>query len=231
MKEEVILHIETATEVCSVALSNSGVMIALEEIDEPNAHSREITLLIEQCFQKTGLNLENIAAVSVSAGPGSYTGLRVGVSTAKGICYSLNKPLLVVETLKTMAWACREQEPDALYVPMIDARRMEVYLAAYNAKLQVVQATEAHVLSHGSLDGIMAAAGNSPIIVCGNGAEKAKESLKEGAVKYSSVRCSAAHQAGLAWTAYQQKIFADLVVFEPEYLKAPNITSPKQHKF
>lgn len=229
MKEGILLHLETATEICSVALSQKGQLLHLEETSEPNAHSRVITLLIEQCLKVAGVGMNELSGVGVSAGPGSYTGLRVGVSTAKGICYSLKAPLFAVDTLLTMARACQTELPGATYIPMIDARRMEVYLAVYDQQMNCLLPTEARVLDECTQTELLKLA-NKPLVLCGNGAIKARPLLGDAAV-LSPIRCSAAHQIALVWEQFQAGNQADLVAFEPAYLKNPNITKPKKYKF
>jgi tRNA threonylcarbamoyladenosine biosynthesis protein TsaB len=228
MKEGILLHLETATEVCSVALSQNGKLIHFEETTEPNAHSRVITRLIERCLKAAGIGINKLSGVGVSAGPGSYTGLRVGVSTAKGICYSLGIPLFAADTLLTMAWACQAELPGATYIPMIDARRMEVYLAIYDRQMNCLLPTEARVLDEHTQAELPLL--DKPLVLCGNGAHKAQSLFGDAAV-LSPIRCSAAHQIALIWEQFQAGAQADLVTFEPAYLKNPNITNPKEYKF
>src|SRR5471030_2964914 len=141
-----ILQIETATTVCSVALSKDGVVLAVKQMDQRNIHAEVITLYIEELLTTTGTKYSDLDAIAVSCGPGSYTGLRIGVSTAKGLCYALDKPLIAVETLKAMADGMMAQLKDqlaenTLLCPMIDARRMEVFTAVFNNKSEQVTPT------------------------------------------------------------------------------------------
>ena len=153
-----ILNIDTATAVCSVALAKEGSVIALRESHSSNEHSSVISSFIEGVISDAGMALDRIDAVSVSMGPGSYTGLRIGVATAKGLCYALDRPLIAIPTLLAMAWGMRErtratnllsESPaggEVLFCPMIDARRMEVYAAFYNQDLTEVRETKAEII-------------------------------------------------------------------------------------
>src|ERR1700743_3579677 len=132
-----IIQIETATTVCSIALANQGRILAVKQLNERNVHAEAITLFIQDVLNEAGVKYEELQAVAVSCGPGSYTGLRIGVSTAKGLCFALDKPLIAVETLACMAAGVVSRFPDqldseTLLCPMIDARRMEVFTAIYN---------------------------------------------------------------------------------------------------
>ena len=149
-----ILQIETATAVCSCALSLNGETIALRELNQANVHIEKLTLLIEEVLEAAGRTLKDLNAVAVSMGPGSYTGLRIGVSTAKGLCYALDIPLLAVSTLDAMASGFLEKHPDlqneALICPMIDARRREVYSAVYAADLSKIEPVAARIIDESS---------------------------------------------------------------------------------
>jgi tRNA threonylcarbamoyladenosine biosynthesis protein TsaB len=146
-----ILNIETATPVCSIALFKGEELLALRETDVKNAHSQSIAVFIDEVFKEAGFQPDDLDAVAVSSGPGSYTGLRIGVSTAKGICYALNKPLISVGTLEAMAYgmaeACKENRiENCLFAPMIDARRMEVYTSLFAYDLSVKEEVSALVV-------------------------------------------------------------------------------------
>ncbi len=149
-----ILNIESATGICSVGLSKGDELLALVENHEGNVHSEKITLLIADCMRDAGYELEAIDAVSVSEGPGSYTSLRVGSAVAKGICYALNKPMIAVSTLKSLAKAsfAKEGIDSATYIPMIDARRMEVYMAVYDSDIQQLAPISAKVLDEQTMN-------------------------------------------------------------------------------
>ena len=172
-----ILNIETSTEVCSLGISRGNEMLVIKNAPEQYGHASWITRLIEECLKEAGLSLKDIDAVAVSKGPGSYTGLRIGAATAKGICYSLGKPLIGINTLQALAWGTWEREKvDGLYCPMIDARRMEVYLAIFNTAGEEISPVQAIVLEENSLEAFLAE--GKKIVCSGNGAEKSKSVLK-----------------------------------------------------
>ena len=150
----IILGIETATSVCSIALSRDGKLIAIRESEGAKEHSAMLTGFIAELVAEAGITYSQIDAFAVSMGPGSYTGLRIGVSSAKGLCYALDKPFIAVDTLKALAWQaqqlCKQQKRDienSLFCPMLDARRMEVFTALFDHKLQVVEAVNALVVT------------------------------------------------------------------------------------
>jgi len=222
-----ILHIETATDTCAVALGEGGQLLQLEEAPGTFQHAAQLTLLIRSAFEKADRAMSELDAVAVSSGPGSYTSLRVGTATAKGICYALDKPLIAVNTLQALALACLQQErEEGLYYPMIDARRMEVYTAAFDAaNQQLTDATPLIVEEHTFEEPI---AKGTPIILCGNGAPKCQKILPNEGILYSNVVCSAAHLVPLALRAFEREAFEDVAYYDPLYLKPPNITTPKK---
>lgn len=222
-----ILCIETATEVCSVALFNKNELLVLNEINEGNMHASALTGLIEKTVKEAGLNLNQLDAICVSKGPGSYTGLRVGVSTAKGLCFGLDIPLLAVNTLQSMAGVYMHQNPNntKAICAMIDARRMEVYAAIYNNNLGEINPTQAIVIDEHSFEEQL---NQEQIIFIGNGAAKCKSTITHtNAVFVDDITCSA---LGLGKPAYQLFIenkFEDTAYFEPFYLKDFIGTVPK----
>lgn len=221
-----ILNLETATEVCSVGLAGAGRPLALCERTEGNDHGRIVTRLVGACMDAAGLELGDLSAVAVSGGPGSYTSLRIGVSVAKGICFALERPLLAVDTLASLAWAAArtDGDPDALYCPMIDARRMEVYTALYDAGGQEVLPVQPMVLDDSAFRSYFEA--GKRLVFVGNGSEKCRPLLAGRNAAFPAVRCSAAHLAELSFRQFTQGVFADLAGYSPNYLKAPNITRP-----
>jgi len=222
-----ILSIETATEVCSVCLSQNGAPLALRESTNAQDHAAQITLMIADCFREAGLELAALDAVAVSDGPGSYTSLRIGLATAKGICYALDKPLIAVSTLQAIAWAASVEIPDAnIYVPMIDARRMEVYMQAFSRDIRPINEAEAVILHSGLFDSWLQT--GQSVVCAGNGSDKAQEILAGPGVSYSCARCSALHLIPLSEAAFAKADFADIAYHAPFYLKAPNITTPRK---
>jgi len=222
-----ILHIETATQVCSVALSVDGKVMHIRESREKNSHSTTITVFIEQIMQAAGIPFAAIDAVAVSMGPGSYTGLRIGVSTAKGICYALDKPLIAINTLHSMAAGMKIEmeshfkEIPSLPVqlcPMIDARRMEVYNALYDNELNTVRATQAEIISE---DSFREELENQIVVFAGDGAEKCKPMMENhpNAHFLDDFFPSATYMIGLAEKKFKAGDFENVAYFEPFYLK------------
>lgn len=223
-----LLLLETATERCSVGIADGGHLLALREAEAEYQHAARITLLIEAALREAGLSLPEIDAVAVSSGPGSYTSLRVGSSTAKGIGFALQKPLIVVDTLQALARAARQPDdaPETVYIPMIDARRMEVYSAIYDQQLQEISPAQALVILSDSF--ALYRKQGHPIAFCGNGAEKCRSVLSGPDLTYrTDIICSAAHLSVLAEQAFEQKEFSDVAYYEPRYLKPPNVTRPR----
>jgi tRNA threonylcarbamoyladenosine biosynthesis protein TsaB len=222
-----ILCIETATEICSVSLSHEGKTIALAETDKGFSHASTLTILIQKCLDEVNLTLNDLDAVALSQGPGSYTGLRIGVSVAKGICYALDKPMIAIDTLEALAWACaNEEKQDVHYCPMIDARRMEVYTAMYNLQNEEEQSVNALIVETNAFEDIFSK--KETIIFCGNGAEKCKPVLTSPFAKFSSIICSAKHLSFLAKKYFVDGKFCDVAYFSPLYYKSPNITIPRK---
>jgi tRNA threonylcarbamoyladenosine biosynthesis protein TsaB len=216
-----LLCLETATTVCSVALAQDGHLLALRETHDSNAHSSRLTLLIEEVLQQSGKLLKDLDAVAVSKGPGSYTGLRIGVSTAKGLCYGLDKPLIAVSTLQAMAYGMSVQcdaPNDTLLCPMIDARRMEVYMALYDSSNKLFSPTVAEIIHADTFADVIS---NHTILCAGDGAEKCKAFFEnQKNVLFPAVNIpSAQYIVPLAEQAFQQQQFEDVAYFEPYYLK------------
>ena len=221
----VILSIETATNVCSVALSGDGKLLSLRESILKNAHSSVLTKFIEEVFQTAGLSLHEVDAIAVSEGPGSYTGLRIGIATAKGLCYALDKPLIAVSTLKAMAsgmlassLVTRHSSPVTFLCPMIDARRMEVFTAVYNSNLGEIYEPSAEIITESSFSELLK---GHNIVFAGDGAEKCKPylSVHENAIFQEDFHNSAKHMIQLATGQFLTGNFENIAYFEPRYLK------------
>lgn len=216
-----ILSIETSTQVCSVAVSKNGVLTSLMETSVSNSHAELITLLCEKALAESNITFSDLQAVAVSQGPGSYTGLRIGASTAKGFCYALDIPLIAVSTLKAMALGLLNQTQstdNVLFCPMIDARRMEVYNEIFNHDLQVIQPVQATIIDENSFDPYLQ---NHPIVFGGDGAAKCQPILghHKNAVFVNNFAPSASWIAVLAHAHYLSDQFTDTAYFEPYYLK------------
>ncbi|TDG35863.1 tRNA (adenosine(37)-N6)-threonylcarbamoyltransferase complex dimerization subunit type 1 TsaB [Pedobacter changchengzhani] len=222
-----ILLIETATKVCSVALSVDGNVVALKEESGQSLHASNLTLFIDEVIKNSLLEYKDLDAVCVSKGPGSYTGLRIGVSSAKGICFALDIPLIAIETLLMMAAGFLEQHTDykGLVTPMIDARRMEVYTSVFDAKLNVLEPTSAKIIDAESYSNFLTA---SELTFIGDGAEKCAITLNHSNSKFNLDNFnSATNMSKLAESAFHNNKFEDVAYFEPFYLKDFVVTQPK----
>jgi tRNA threonylcarbamoyladenosine biosynthesis protein TsaB len=211
-----ILHLETATKVCSVAISNNGTVISIKEtVSDGYTHSESLTLFIQDVLNQAQLALADLSAVSVSAGPGSYTGLRIGLSTAKGLCFALNIPLIAIDTLTALKNVIPSGEMPV--IPMLDARRMEVYAQVFDANGKTLQEIDAIVLTEDSFSDF------EPFIVLGDGAAKCKEMWGHRNITWNeNVLSSAKGQASIAYEKFQKKEFENLAYFSPIYLKDAN---------
>jgi tRNA threonylcarbamoyladenosine biosynthesis protein TsaB len=222
-----ILQLETATPVCSVALSINGKTVAHKEESAQNIHAAKLTLFIEEVMGQAQLVFNDLDAIAVSKGPGSYTGLRIGVSTAKGLCFALDKPLIAINTLKMMAAGFLQENPGfkGLICPMIDARRMEVFTGVYDSDLSEVEPTSAKIIDENSFVDLLA---QSEMAFIGNGAEKCQATINHANAQFFSANFnSASHMSSLANLAFMDKKFEDVAYFEPFYLKDFVFTTPK----
>ncbi len=228
MKEPLLLLLETATDVCSVGLARGERLLSLRQSNSGQDHAAVITLFIQAVMEEAEQKLSDLDAVVVSDGPGSYTSLRIGASTAKGICFALGKPLIAVDTLQSLALACRTERPGAgWYCPMIDARRMEVYCALFDAAMERVWDPRAAVLDAALFDAFLQE--EKTVSICGSGAPKAVEIFSGKQVVHTPLVCSAPFLLPFALEAYHMEKFKDLAYYTPTYLKPPNITTPKKN--
>lgn len=223
-----ILQIDTATEVCSVSLSLDGQVIHKMEAAEPNLHASKLTIFIDELLHNAHLSYADLSAVAVSKGPGSYTGLRIGVSTAKGLCYALDIPLLAVNTLASMFKGYASTHglaENTVYVPMLDARRMEVYQMVYDHQGAVIQPTEAVIMDVDTFQPFA----NQNVILFGSGALKLNDLYSQSAhVQVDmSYQHSSSYLAESAFEKFEIQDFEDLIYFEPFYLKEFIATTPK----
>ena len=223
-----ILNIETSTTVCSVSLSENGICKCVRENFNGNNHSELIGVFTQEVLAEAGVEPKDLDAVALSIGPGSYTGLRIGTSFAKGLCYGTDIPLITIPTLKIIAQNAKEKyniEEDALLCPMIDARRMEVYCCVYDSKLNEVRATEPQIIDENSFADILK---DKKVYFFGNGAAKCKSYIThENAIFLDEVYPLATSMIKLADAAFESEDFADVAYFEPFYLKAAHVTMPK----
>jgi tRNA threonylcarbamoyladenosine biosynthesis protein TsaB len=210
-----ILNIETATKNCSVALSKAGKTLAIREIAEQNfSHAEKLHVFIEELLLETNVTLKEVKAIAVSQGPGSYTGLRIGVSAAKGLCYALSIPLIAIDTLEILARKINISNGTIL--PMIDARRLEVYSAFFDKNYAKIRETKAEIIDENSFQ-----EASEILHLIGDGAMKFKEILTDEKFKYyPEIQFpSAADMSLISFQKFQKKQFEDVAYFEPFYLK------------
>ncbi len=210
-----ILHINTALETASVSLALKGSVILERQNGIQKDHASFLQLAIGEMMQEAEIPLKDLGAVAVIHGPGSYTGLRVGMAGAKGICYALSTPLITINTLEWMAEACKNEDAD-LYCPMIDARRMEVFTALYNRRLEEISPPSPLILQP---DSFATALETNKITFFGNGAEKFSILFSHPNAAFKTLVSGAEELASISWKRYQNGIFADLAYSEPLYVK------------
>ena len=210
-----LLHLETCTKMCSVALSENGKLIDCIENDAENyIHGEYLTVFIEEILSKNQLLPNQLAGVSFSSGPGSYTGLRIGLSVAKGLCFALSIPLISVSTLKVLALTGKEKYPNSTLVPMLDARRNEVYCEIFDKELTSIKPLSADILDEKSYQNF------EPFVYFGDGAEKMSTHWENRKITfYESIKLSAKGQVALAYEKFNQSEFEDVAYFTPLYLK------------
>ncbi|PXY45529.1 tRNA (adenosine(37)-N6)-threonylcarbamoyltransferase complex dimerization subunit type 1 TsaB [Flavobacterium hydrophilum] len=219
-----ILNIETATKNCSVSIAKEGKTIIFKEIaEEGYSHAEKLHVFIEEIIAESGISVHDLVAVAVSQGPGSYTGLRIGVSAAKGLCFALNIPLIAVDTLQTLA--SQAKVSDGKIIPMLDARRMEVYSAIFSADLKTERSILAEVIDENSFIDF-----TETLYFVGDCAEKCKTVLtKENFVFLEDVKYpSADAMSTISYDKYQISDTVDVAYFEPYYLKDFMIAPPKK---
>jgi tRNA threonylcarbamoyladenosine biosynthesis protein TsaB len=210
-----ILSIETSTEICSIALHDNGELLSYFEIRAEKSHSEHITLLIKSVLDFAKVQMNQLNAIAISRGPGSYTGLRIASSTAKGLCYALNIPFIAVDTLQAMAlgfanlnqWVC----------PMLDARRLEIFCAMFDAQNQMIQPIESKILENAIFDSFLE---QNKIIFIGNAVEKSEPFIQHpNACLIKGVHPSAKNIGLIANLKFIHQEFENVVTFEPFYLK------------
>ena len=232
-----ILCIETGTDICSVGIARDGELISLRESDEGRDHARQVGVFVDELLDEMGLQPEDLDAVAVGKGPGSYTGLRIGVSFAKGLCYGIQKPLIAIGSLNALTEVAREDYEagildvdgwdDAVLCPMVDARRMEVYTQRFDAEGKALSEVSAEII-----DGESFAAervSERPCVIFGNGAKKCEEVLS--GAQWVAVAPSARGLVRLAEEAFEAGQFEDIAYFEPFYLKDFVVTTSKKRLF
>ncbi len=219
-----ILCIETGTDICSVGLARDGELVSLRESDEGRDHAKNVAVFVDELLRENGVAAEELSAVAVGMGPGSYTGLRIGVSFAKGLCYGLQIPLVAVGSLDSMVQVAREDYEagiidvdnwdDAVLCPMVDARRMEVYTQMFDANGKPLNEVKAEIVTEGSFADWRS---ERPFVIFGNGAAKCSEVLNDAT--YINITPSARGLAALAHQRFEAGKTEDIAYFEPFYLK------------
>lgn len=231
-----ILCIETGTDICSVGIVNNGELISLRESDSGRDHAKKVAVFVDELLTENDIDPQQIDAVAVGEGPGSYTGLRIGISFAKGLCYGLGKPLIAVSSLASLAAVAIEDYNagiidienwnSALLCPMIDARRMEVYTQVFDSKANPLSGVTAEVVDENTLAEHRATTDH--FVVFGSGAAKCAEIL---GAELIDVTPSVRGMAAIAESKYAANDFADVAYFEPYYLKDFVVTTSKKRLF
>lgn len=213
-----ILNIETSSTVCSVSLSKNGELISFKEINDGFTHAENLHVFIEEVLKTANISAKELSAIAISKGPGSYTGLRIGVSATKGLAFSLNIPLIALDTLQIMTNGALIKDDTAVYCPMIDARRMEIYTAVYDKDLKQLKETEALIVDENSIQPLSEF---EKIYFFGDGMQKCKEVLRslKNAAFIDAILPSAKNMCDLSYKKYSEKKFEDVAYFEPFYLK------------
>jgi len=224
-----ILSLETSARVCSVAIHDDITLIATAEVHIEQSHASKLSVLIDEVRRAANIELNQLNAVAVTSGPGSYTGLRIGTSTAKGLCFSLDIPLVSIGTLDLLSFQMSKKNPEnANLCPMIDARRMEVYCQLFNPSLETILPIEAKVIDELSFKEQLE---NYQIIFFGDGASKCKEKIDHPNARFvEGIYPAASHMGSIAFQKFAVGDFEDVINFEPHYLKEFMIKKPNSAK-
>lgn len=227
LKNTYILCIDTSTEVCTVALACDNVLLASRENADGRSHAQMLLPYIDEVLQEAGVKPAQLSAVAIGMGPGSYTGLRIGTSTAKGLCYALSVPLIAIPTLRIIAAGAVAMSPaddTALFCPLLDARRMEVYSELFDRQLTSLSSFQSIIVDEKSFDDLL---GKNKVVFCGNGMEKCRPLLQSKAnALFCDAPLSARNMVSLAFEDFQQQKFADTAYFEPLYGKEYHAAKP-----
>ena len=235
MTNPLILHLETATNICSVALSRGEKILVIRESDEDRSHGSLLTPFMQEVLDETGIRPDEINAIAVSKGPGSYTGLRIGVSVTKGFAYASNIPVIGIVTLQAMVVAAthhqrvqelQQQYPELLFCPLIDARRMEVFSGLYDKNAEILLPVVATVVDETSFNKEL---DSNHIVFFGNGSDKISDTIQHPHAHFiKEIYPSSEFMVPLALRNYKNNIFEDTAYFEPFYLKDFVATIPKK---
>jgi tRNA threonylcarbamoyladenosine biosynthesis protein TsaB len=210
-----MLNIDTALEVASLCISQEGKPLGFASNAEQKDHSRWLHPAIRELLRRQKITLQDIRAIAVTAGPGSYTGLRVGLAAAKGLCYALDIPLVTITTLDTMAFAVKGESTD-LICPLIDARRMEVFTAVFDQNLNQVIPPHAMIINETSFAQLLS---SHELLFCGSGSKKLQAAISHPKARFTAATSNATHLASIAWKNFCEERFSDLAYTEPLYLK------------
>ncbi|MFT4535142.1 MAG: tRNA threonylcarbamoyladenosine biosynthesis protein TsaB [Saprospiraceae bacterium] len=222
-----ILNIETSTDICSVCISRGSEVLSIRETPRSYSHSEVIAVFIDECFKEMSITAKNLDAVSISRGPGSYTALRIGAATAKGICFAVDIPLISVGTLEALAGSVMHLcGANDLVIPMIDARRKEVYHAIYNRSFENLHPVAPIILDETTFKDLSI---HDKIHFCGDGVPKSKDILTISNAQYHDIECSARHMVKMSNEKFDKKMFEDIAYYEPNYYKGANITVQKKN--
>jgi tRNA threonylcarbamoyladenosine biosynthesis protein TsaB len=229
-----IICLETATNICSVALCDSAGVVSLRESNDQKSHASLLTVFIDEILKENNLRAQDLDAVAVSKGPGSYTGLRIGVSVAKGIAYAASIPIIGIETMLSMFWGIAGPAnissgdiKNTLFCPMLDARRMEVYYSIYDAEGNIIKNISAEIINEGTFSNIPE---SQKIVLFGDGASKCKETIRRNNIHFEDhFRISASHMYHPANKALKDLRFENTAYFEPFYLKDFITSKPRKN--
>lgn len=222
-----ILNIETSTDICSVCIAKDKDIISIRETPRSYSHSEVIAVFVDKCLKEAGIGTNDLDAVAISGGPGSYTALRIGAATAKGICFASDIPLISIGTLEALAGSlggiCGNND---LVIPMIDARRKEVYHAIFNHSTEKIHDIEPIILDEATFSNLNE---YDNIHFCGDGVPKSKDILQLSNAIFHDIECSAIHMVPLSLEKFSKNIFEDIAYYEPNYYKGANITVQKKN--
>lgn len=221
-----ILCIETTTDICSVALAKDADLVHIEETERTFSHSATITLFVESCLNNAGITAQELDAVAISSGPGSYTALRIGASTAKGLCYALDIPLINIDTMAALARGLQGVAKEDYIIPLLDARRKEVYHAVYKGDYTLVSDVAPHIIEE---DSFQAYAQEVAVHFLGDGVEKTKELIQSPNFHFHNSLSSAKNMVELAHEKFQEEKFEDIAYYTPFYYKQANINVQKKN--
>ncbi len=223
-----LLHIETSTDKCSVCLTQNGVHVASKSALKDRSHSEILTVMVQELLDESQISRKDLSGVVLSNGPGSYTGLRVGSAVAKGLCYSLDIPLITLNTLTALAAKYRDESLDTILISMLMARKEEVYMQVLNGQMQVINDVKPTMISASTVEELDLS-NHSRVVVCGNANHIIEPYLAAfGSIEYYDTSPLADNLSELSYTHFTKCIFADIAYFDLDYIKSPHITKSKK---